>query len=192
MYRDVKSYLKYVGQSSKYYQDVEDAIDNNFSRGKGKYILPKQVLRKVSREGDFKRSRRYIQKLRNEVASIKSRSKDWQNSSIGRYSLKVINTRISKAKKKAGRQVREHLVSVKSELVDLFEQEGFVRVEQINSKREAIKKRVAGKDLPEAQVDDNKDRDFYIQNGYEYWPFRGEYWLDELGNYHYVGTHSCN
>ena len=42
------------------------------------------------------------------------------------------------------------------------------------------------------QVDEDNQRDFYIQNGYEYWPFRGEYWLDELGNYHYVGTQSCN
>ncbi len=49
-----------------------------------------------------------------------------------------------------------------------------------------LKKRIAGKDVEGEQINQENQRDFYIQNGYEYWPFRGEYWLDELGNYHYV------
>jgi hypothetical protein len=88
--------------------------------------------------------------------------------------------------------VRNHLLSIKEELVDLIEQEGFARYEMINGRKETLKKKIAGKDLPDQQIDEANQRDFYIQNGYEYWPFRGEYWLDELGNYHYVGTQSCN
>ena len=41
------------------------------------------------------------------------------------------------------------------------------------------------------KIDDDDDRDFYIQNGFHYWPFKGEYWLDELGNYHFLGVQSC-
>ena len=55
-----------------------------------------------------------------------------------------------------------------------------------------MKKKISEKDLPAEQIDEKSDRDYYIQNGFEYWPFRGEYWLDELGNYHYVGTQACN
>lgn len=83
------------------------------------------------------------------------------------------------------------MIVVKAELVDLFEQEGFIRYEMINGKKEQLKKKVAGKDLPKGQIDEDNSRDYYIQNGYQYWPFRGEYWLNELGNYHYVGTQSC-
>ena len=61
----------------------------------------------------------------------------------------------------------------------------------INGKKETIKKRIAGKDLTDLQVDDKQDRSFYVQNGYEYYPFQGEYWLDEVGNYHYLGKQSC-
>jgi hypothetical protein len=62
--------------------------------------------------------------------------------------------------------------------------------EMLNGKKQAVKKKVAGKNLP-TTVDEKAERDFYVQNGYQYWPFQGEYWLDELGNYHYVGTQSC-
>ena len=61
----------------------------------------------------------------------------------------------------------------------------------INGKKEFLKKKIAGKNLNEIQVDDDQDRSFYVKNGYEYYPFQGEYWLDEVGNYHYLGKQSC-
>ena len=59
-------------------------------------------------------------------------------------------------------------------------------------KKEAIKKRIAGKNLGEGAAEvETRDRSFYVQNGYEYYPFQGEFWLDEIGNYHYLGKQSC-
>lgn len=116
---------------------------------------------------------------------------DWQSSAIGKYSLRVMTTRLTKARERAGRQIRAHLEGIKDELFDLFEQEGFIRYEMINGQKERLKKKISEKDLPQEQVDEKSDRDYYIQNGYEYYPFQGEYWLDELGNYHYVGTQAC-
>jgi len=59
----------------------------------------------------------------------------------------------------------------------------------INGRKEQLKKKIAGKATEE--VDEKVDRTFYVQNGFEYWPFEGEYWLDEIGNYHYLGKQSC-
>ena len=56
----------------------------------------------------------------------------------------------------------------------------------LRSKRGFLKKKIAQKAIGRASIEDF-DRSYYIQNGYEYWPFKGEYWLDELGNYHYCG-----
>ena len=86
---------------------------------------------------------------------------------------------------------RAQLMNMKTELRDLKEQASFIRYEMINGKKEFLKKRIAGKDIEEAQVDEDQDRSFYIQNGYEYYPFQGEYWLDEVGNYHYLGKQNC-
>jgi hypothetical protein len=82
-------------------------------------------------------------------------------------------------------------LTMKQDLTDMFEQYNFARYEMLNGKKEQLKKKIQGKGIITAHVDDSKNRSFYIQNGYEYWPFRGEYWLDEIGDYHYLGTQGC-
>ncbi len=60
----------------------------------------------------------------------------------------------------------------------------------MSSKKDSAKNKIAGKDLTQI-IDSNIDREFYVQNGFEFYPFKGEFWLDEIGNYHYLGTQSC-
>lgn len=35
------------------------------------------------------------------------------------------------------------------------------------------------------------NRNFYVKNGFRYWPFQGEFWIDEIGNYQYLGDNLC-
>jgi hypothetical protein len=76
-------------------------------------------------------------------------------------------------------------------LEDLSQQVGFLQIEMISGKKEIVKKELAGRGI-DGRIDDKNERNYYVQNGYEYWPFSGEYWLDEIGNYQYVGVRSCN
>lgn len=158
---------------------------------KDNYRLPFLVVRKILREGDFLSSYNYIKKLVEEKKRMDRLPADWRNSALGRYAKKVIQTRIQKARKQAGLQIKSHLEAIREDLMDLFEQEGFIRYEMINGKKESLKKRIAGKESEDTKIEEQLDREYSVQNGYEFWPFRGEYWLDELGNYHYVGTQSC-
>ncbi|MCB0413587.1 MAG: hypothetical protein KDD50_04600 [Bdellovibrionales bacterium] len=195
VYQDIRSYLKTVRDPMKYYNDVaiveEDVRKIGGKIDKAKYGIPFLVARKIYKMGEFQSSFQYIKKVESELDRIKQMDTYWQNSAIGKYSVKIINNRIKKAKQKAGRVVRDQLLATKNELFDLFEQKGFIRFEMLKGKKEYLKKRMAGKTLSDVQVDEDNERDYYVQNGYEYWPFRGEYWLDEIGNYHYVGTQSC-
>jgi tetratricopeptide (TPR) repeat protein len=154
--------------------------------------IPFVVAEKVSHEADFRKSYSYVKQLVGERRRMDALPAGWRASTLGQYSRKVIETRLAKAKIHAGRQVRSHLIAVHNELLDLIEQGEFIRYEILNGRKEELKKRIAGKELPATQVDADNERDYYVQNGFEYWPFRGEYWLDELGNYHYVGTQSCH
>lgn len=155
--------------------------------------MPLIVARKIFKEGDFMRSYAYIKKLVKEKETIDHMDVKWRTSAMGKYAKKIVQKRLVKARQRTGLQIRSHLDAIREDLFDLFEQEGFIRYEMINGKKESLKKKLAGKDLPqENQVDQDTARDYYVQNGFEYWPFRGEYWLDEIGNYHYVGTQSCN
>lgn len=196
VYGSVSSYLKSPRNPTQYFSDVvlalQAAEQDGFDPAKSKFAIPYLVTQKISTEGDFQRSYEYIKKLVQERNRTKKLAGTWRSSGLGKYALQTLERRIAKAKAKAGRQIRAHMIEIKTELIDLYEQEGFIRFEMINSKKELLKKRVAGKELPKDEaIDADTSRDYYIQNGYEYWPFRGEYWLDELGNYHYLGTQTC-
>lgn len=195
VYERVDQLLKTEKSPERFFNNVNNIvriIQTGDIEGRDSTPIPYLVAQKITREGDFQNTFQYIHKLIEEKKRIDVMGSGWSDSPVGRYAKKVLNTRIKKAKVKAGKIVRNHLLRVREELLDQIEQEGFARYEMINGRKEFLKKRIAGKDLPDRQVDENTRRDFYVQNGYEYWPFSGEYWLDELGNYHYVGTQSCN
>ncbi len=198
IYFPVKSkllkYLKYANNSSSIYRDF-DKFMIQYDSGKPKEeiqtAIPYIVARDVAKEGDLRSSRKYINMLNIENNRISKMSANWRRSGIGKYSNKLVNTRLRNAKKKAGKQVLAHLRRIRKELAELSEQQGFAKYEMINGKKQALKLKIAGKGLKSSTVDEENDRDFYVQNGYEYWPFQGEYWLDEIGNYYYLGTKSC-
>lgn len=195
VYKNMTSYLKTVSNPVQYFNDMVMAMlaaeRAGFDPSSSKFAIPYLVIQKISKEGDFQRAFQYIKQLVAERKRVRALSPEWRGSAIGKFSTATLDRRIQKARAKAGRQIRAHMISIRAELIDLFEQEGFIRYEMLNGKKESLKKRVAGKELPKVQVDAENTRDYYVQNGFEYWPFAGEYWLDELGNYHYLGMQSC-
>lgn len=196
VYKGIKIYLKENKDSTESYQQVaqveSDAIKVDYSLvDKSKYKIPYIVAKKIFQEGDFQSQFNYIKKIEAEQTRLSQMSQEWQISAIGRYVKNVLKRRDSKAKSKTGRLIKYHLIQIKDELVDLFEQSGFIRFEMLKGKKDTVRQKMAGKDINDVLIDGDNERDYYIQNGYEYWPFKGEYWLDELGNYHYLGTQSC-
>ena len=102
-----------------------------------------------------------------------------------------MKTRLQKAQAKGGAIARNHLIAMQSELLEFSEQKELVKFEMLKGQRDTIKQRISGRTFEDLSVEENRNRDYYVQNGYEYWPFKGEYWLDELGNYHYLGVQAC-
>jgi hypothetical protein len=111
--------------------------------------------------------------------------------SLAVYDNKVIANRSKNTRIAIGEMAKAHMNRMRGDLAGFFEQAGFIRYEMINGQKEQLRKKIAGKEMPKQQIDGNLQREFYVQNGYEYWPFDGEYWLDEIGNYHYLGQQSC-
>lgn len=152
--------------------------------------LPYNVSRYIMDQGDVKRAFNYLRALSDEKRRLDA------NPVVGRgglagYANKILSNRAKNTKISIGEMAKTHIVNIRAELRDLYEQAGFIRYEMINGKKESLKKKIAGKDISGEQIDDDMNREFYVQNGYEYWPFDGEFWLDEVGNYHYLGKQSC-
>ncbi|HEX4923801.1 MAG TPA: tetratricopeptide repeat protein [Bdellovibrionales bacterium] len=194
--KQTTDYVKANRDASKYYSELDNVIKNfgEFRRDAKKRSaiqLPFLVTRFVIREGDVQRTHKYISKLNEEYERLLQQPDVWKKSAIGRYVVKVLQGRMKAAKTRMGRQARNHMIRIVRDLRDLFEQHGYARFELLNAKKEALRKKMAGKGLAGPQVDEETSRSYYIQNGYEYWPFRGEYWLDEIGNYYYLGKSAC-
>jgi tetratricopeptide (TPR) repeat protein len=192
--RDVHTILTTVGDPNIYYRELAKVKDNfdaiRMNRiGRRGFQMPFSVARQVLKEGDVRHTFNYVANLEEERKRIMALPSSWRTSGIGVYSMKIVDKRLEATRALAGKQIKRHLVLIDNELRDLFEQSGFLRFEMLNSKREALKKEIQGKGLE--KVDQDTERSYYVQNGYEYWPFKGEYWLDEIGNYHYVGVSAC-
>jgi hypothetical protein len=186
----ITRFINAKNNADAYYREVEKAYMfryQNKDQVKGK--LPYIATRQISNEGNVRRSLSYIQKIMREKKMIEEDARI-KGLSIGSYSLKLLNNRIRSAKDRTGDMVKAHLQNISTELTDLREQASFIRYEMINGKKETIKKRLVEKDINDGKADE-KTRSFYAQNGYEYYPFQGEFWLDEIGNYHYLGKQSC-
>ncbi len=174
-----------------YYNELELALSVKHERRPASILkMPLIVANAILEKGDIKRSFEYMRNLNEEKKRLES-YRGIIASPLGAYGLKVLGNRYKNTKLSIGERSRNHLQSLRDDLQDFIEQTGFIRYETINGKKESLKKRIAGKEIPKAALDEKVDRDFYVQNGFDYWPFDGEYWLDEIGNYHYIGTQSC-
>jgi tetratricopeptide (TPR) repeat protein len=172
-----------------YYNEIENAFNMRVGRKGLSVRLPLKVDYQVLKEGDVKRAFDYLKALNQERAKLDTMT-NISRSAVGAVGRKILSNRFKNAKISIGEMVKSHMIAMRIELRDLYEQAGFIRYEMINGEKEQLKKKIAGKDIPK-MANESVDRSVYVQNGYEYWPFEGEYWLDEIGNYHYLGTQSC-
>jgi tetratricopeptide (TPR) repeat protein len=187
----IGEFLKLNKDPMIYYNEIESAynIKNNISSA-GHPRLSLKIDFNILREGDVKRAFSYLKLLSAERAKLDSLP-SVSKSSVGAVGRKILANRFRNAKISVGEMVKSHMVNIRSELHDLYEQADFIRYEMMNGEKEQLKKKIAGKDAPRGMANEKMDRNVYVQNGYEYWPFDGEYWLDEIGNYHYLGNQSC-
>lgn len=189
--KSIQNFINSKSSAEAYFQELNKTVvikhdDEAVQNTEISYL----AIRHIANEGDVRRTYAYIRRLLEERRMIEG-NPQIKSSAIGTYSLKLLINRTKSSKATVGDMVKAHLQNMLIELKDLREQASLIRYEMINGKKETLKKRIAGKDLSEVQVDDQKDRSFYVQNGYEYYPFQGEYWLDEVGNYHYLGKQNC-
>ncbi len=191
MYNHIKMYLNSEKKLINYYKFIE-----RFMRGQNisslELKLPSKVAFKISKEGDFLSAHNYVGNLIQEIERTKVFSPRWKKTSLGRYTEATLKRRLRNAQIKAGRIIKRHVMTTKLQLEEFFEQKELIQFDLIKSQREkyAKKQEDKKKKFKEA-IDFDKGRDFYVQKGYDYWPFESEYWLDELGSYYYLGTHTC-
>jgi hypothetical protein len=186
--KSIGDFLKSTNEAKDYYNELAKVLKKSSDQVKNGKI-PYMAARHLLNEANVRRAFAYLAKVKRERLRIEG-SASFKSSPLGKYGLKVLANREKNTQLAVGDMVKAHMLNMRVELKDLYEQAGFIRYEMITGQKEAVKRKIVGKDV-EVAVEDKKDREFYVQNGYEYYPFQGEYWLDEVGNYHYLGKSSC-
>jgi tetratricopeptide (TPR) repeat protein len=186
----ISEFLNQNSDPLKFYAELEKSWYERRGKLKNpKTYLPKKVLYKLLDESDIRRAFSYLLQLAEEKNRL-DKMQVLSRSNLGGTAKTIVNNRMKNAKILIGEMMKSHMNNMKASIADFYEQASFLNYEVINGKKETLRKRIAGKNLP-ANLNTQNDRQFYIQNGYEYWPFEGEYWLDEIGNYQYLGQSSC-
>lgn len=194
--KSISSFIRGKSDPMSYYQEIERGlkikksliVESTYLEG----ILPYSVTRYLINRGNISNNLEYLRKLYEEKKRLTNINYSFQTSSLGRYANQVIQKRIQNTKSLIGVRAKGHMVLMKAELKDLNEQVGFLKYELINLEKEKIRSKIAAASKEEEdQIDDELDRDYWVKNGYEYYPFRGEFWLDEIGNFFYLGKTSC-
>ena len=181
--RSYNSYLKAVLSAKRNKEQGLELSDGS--------VFPEVIMNRIMKSPSFRSLMTYLERLTEEKAVLEKLPEEWKRDRVGRNASYVLNRRILSTRKTAGKEIRNVLLQVYSDLKRLSSSEEYLRYDMLKGKREYLKKKIAKKYLDKLQIDEKISRSYYVENGYEYWPFDGEAWLDELGNYHYLGKQNC-
>lgn len=109
------------------------------------------------------------------------------NRKMAAYTKKAYAALIRNIDKNIARVFNHKVALFQKDYQDFDAQVEFLKYEALEEMKRATKSK-----LKEPQkIGENERRSFFVQNGYRYWPFTGEYWVDEIGNYQYLGVNRC-
>ncbi len=152
--------------------------------------LPYFLVDTILRAPEVKKYLDVISAIKKEREVFRARFKT-TNKKFIKFSEKIYLTRISLNKQKL-------LSSFESQLnIFLVKQEAFntqfelMKYEALETKKNLMKSKLSAASRDKNQSETIEKRDFYLQNGYRFWPFRSEYWVDEIGNFQYIGNNKC-
>ncbi len=156
--------------------------------GKIENSLPFFVMRTILEEPDIKTLADYLDKISKERKSLE---KIYSKTSLWPYGRQILDGRKKSVQKVLGKIVKDRLDSKLQEFHEFVTQFEFLKYEAINGQRTTLKEKIATDDSSGGQIDKELDRDYFVDNGFRFWPFEGEYWRDEIGNYQNVGVNRC-
>lgn len=194
MYVQLSSYLKRnkspredVAQFLKLLEGIESGETVNKKGFKAPYV----ILRHLNRSSKVKAKSEYYANVEEEIAAVDA-MQGWGSSTVGAVAKNSLMVRRKASLKRLGKALREEMIKARNELAAFGDQKELIKFELISSEKEQARKKLEGRDdFSEGIQGSRSSRFSFTKNGYEYWPFQGEYWLDEIGNYHYLGASRC-
>lgn len=149
-------------------------------------LIPWQVARRIATDPDFERFERYLKEIEREIAFFEGNTA-FNRSEMGRQlSEEFLETRESFVQL-LGRLVRAKLDAQRAELSDINTRASIVSLETKTAESEWLEmgREIGG--MPRTRL----PRPYIPDDTFQFWWFRNEYWIDELGFYEYSIKTEC-
>ncbi|MBX3245700.1 MAG: tetratricopeptide repeat protein [Myxococcales bacterium] len=137
---------------------------------------------------DVLRHIEYVRVLEGEEQRLASSAAEFQNSSLGARVLQDVAVAKSFAVDQTGDLARNRYTRLIDDLADLTNQIDTVELEIATAMRGELDQEMQ-QQMTEAQR--ARGGDVEVDEEHQLWPFRGEYWRDELGFYRQQVTNRC-
>lgn len=151
--------------------------------------IPVSVFREILRNRDLGALVRDMDGMKAELDTIAEQTPQWRDS-IGAELGKIIARDLERYKERAGRTFMQSLLDEYRSVDDLLQDFKVLEFEVVDARRKDYVYQMT----TEIREDDsaNKPVDFATDPTIIYWPFNGEFWVDELGYYRYTERGACN
>ncbi len=153
--------------------------------------LPYFIFRTLLEDPEISMKISYLNNIKRERKALNAQFNVPNAMNFLKYGNKILDSRIKNVSAEVGSLVKLRLRDIENELADYITQFDFINYETIGIMKNKAAQKFIKKSTDVSEADDKQSRQFFIQSGFQYYPFEGEYWRDEIGNYQYLGTNQC-
>lgn len=187
-YLDQQPLLQNFLQNTLKPEDYYHAVVNKYRKADEETGLPMIFVQGVFNNADFFNNHRVIKNLTREQKQLESNI-----GALGEFGQKVLD-RVKKARKtqllKAGIEVQQILSQMDQELTDWSIKADEIDFEIDGARAEEVKRALTNPDYVPPSATQGTTL-FVVADDWQYWPFEGEYWVDEIGNYRGFLSNEC-
>ncbi len=181
-------YYSQIEASEKYLKALKNERSASY---KGQ--IPFFIVRSLMETPPLKNKMSYLDKIQQEKKRVAKLFNQSPDAAFRKYALKILSGRETNLSKELGRALKNALSFKEQELSLLAGDIELLHYEVLNGKKKVARQEyIKNLNKPVIAINENVTRDFYVKSGYRYWPFEGEYWRDEIGNYQYLGVNRCD
>jgi tetratricopeptide (TPR) repeat protein len=158
------------------------------ARKNTKLKLPGPIKQWFATDESLVRIGDYVAGIDAEMAAVDRLKTGWQKSELRRDLERQLKDRKTEAVEDKGRQALASLVAMHGALGSHLGSSELYKVEMITAEKNIYDAAYQGRLMDKVAT---RKADSSVQQGYRFWPFQGEYWVDELGWYEVNTINEC-
>jgi len=162
----------------------------------GEAQLPIRLQRAVEgalNDKTLQKNLEYVAELDRELKAIDKSDPSWKSTAVAGNILQDLTLQRSLAANEAGDLARKRLQRLATEIQELVKQAIKVEFETLNGQKDKLTADLQGEQGSKGNLNPNAKNYnvIAIDDEHQYWPFKGEYWRDELGYYRFKVGNKC-